>query len=259
MNWIIEETNYTYDFNTAQRLMYILEEKSIPFVTFKYFPFEGTDYSFLPSSPAVFYGTYNALMDMIKRVPKLPTPLAWCDLKVFSCSTYYKKLKPYIFQQEHKFLKLKDISKIQNKADKLFFRPDDNEKSFTGQVVEREFWATFPQHLIDYKYLAGNIVVVASPVKTIDAEWRLLIVNKEVVTASQYKLDNALDIQPGCPVECMEYARKVSSHWSPHPVYIMDICSSEGKYWVMEIGPFNYAGLYKCDLEKVVDSIDKIH
>ena len=45
----------------------------------------------------------------------------------------------------------------------------------------------------------------------------------------------------------------VQVSWYPESVYTLDICESEGKLYVLELGSFSCAGEYACDLSAIVD------
>lgn len=267
VHWILEATNYQNDNNVAQRLMYLLAEKGHPVTMFDYVPFEGTDYSFLPKpeeGPAVYFGTWNALMDMRERVPNLPRPFAWCDLDKLNCSTYYKHLEDYILQQDRwsgtlEMLPLiaPELYEAISVGGKVFIRPDDNEKSFPGALVREEELEPWLRNVLEYRMVPQSTVFHAARPRAIDAEWRFVLVEGKVVGGSQYKTNGHADIEPGYDPLAATFAEEAATVWTPHPVFVMDVGLVEGDYKIVEVGPFNYAGLYKTELGPVVDAINK--
>lgn len=260
-HWIIQEfSNPTA--SSEQLLINYLNSIDRPVTTFKYIPFGATDFSFLQTiqEPAVFFGTWNVLNDLKNRNISYPKPFAWCDLELFNCSTYYAKLHQFILQEDIYFYKLEDIDKdwlYKNDQD-LFIRPNDNEKSFTGTVIGKNRFDFWRYQLHDIYKVPKDLLVVTAKTKRIHSEWRLVIVDGKVAGSSLYKHSWGINIQPGCPQEVTDFAEKVASQWSPHPVYIMDVGSINNTYKVIEIGPFNYAGLYACDIKKIVDAINNL-
>jgi hypothetical protein len=98
-------------------------------------------------------------------------------------------------------------------------------------------------------------VVTALPQK-IHNEWRLFVVNGKVITGSQYKDRCCIEIVAGYPDEVCEFAEYVAAIWAPFPIFVIDVCLTDDGYKVMEIGPFNYAGVYLSDLRKLVVAIN---
>ena len=260
-HWIIQEFNHPTS-NCEQVLVNYLNYIDRPVTTFKYVPFGGTDFSFLQTiqEPAVFFGTWNTLNDLRKRGISYPKPFVWCDWELFNCNTYYNKLNNFILQEDAIFHKLDDIERdwlYKNSTD-LFFRPNDNEKSFTGIVIGKNRFESWRTQLYEIYNVKPDLLVVSSSVRKIYSEWRMIIVNGKVVTGSLYKHDWGLNIQPGYPQEVAEFAETVAKQWSPHPVYVLDVGATDNGYKVVEIGPFNYAGLYACDARKIVNAINDL-
>lgn len=257
-HWVVEETDFQNDFSVAQRLPYVLMELEVPFSTFRYIPFGGTNYDFLPSSgPTVFYGTWNALHDIRSRGVKTPEPFAWYDDVSYRCQTYYDKLSGHVLQDDAVFLTLGEFDEsVFGDRNAVFVRPDDNEKSFVGQVVKRELTRAFLGSLSVREWCRESLKIVVSSTKRIEEEWRLVVVGGEPVAGSRYMVRGNIEIDGGFPTDVGVFARGVASRWSPHDVFVMDVGSVSGGYKVVEIGPFNYAGLYKSDLRAVVEAIN---
>ena len=53
---------------------------------------------------------------------------------------------------------------------------------------------------------------------------------------------------PVDPVETM----LAEVRWRPGPIFMMDVCESEGRLWLVEINGLSCSWLYACDLEAVV-------
>jgi hypothetical protein len=102
-----------------------------------------------------------------------------------------------------------------------------------------------------------NTISVISSCKTILKEWRFVVYKGEIVTGSLYHDFSKTDEPLSLPCEdegALEYAKEMAKLYSPEDMWILDICSVRGgEYKIMEIGCFSFAGLYGCDLGKVVD------
>jgi hypothetical protein len=89
----------------------------------------------------------------------------------------------------------------------------------------------------------------------IQCEWRLWIVNKKVITASKYREYFRLKKEEGCPKEVIEFAEERCLEYTPHNVFVMDICLSGDEYYIMECGCMNGAGFYRANIENIVKSV----
>lgn len=94
-----------------------------------------------------------------------------------------------------------------------------------------------------------QLCVISSP-EDINAEYRLVIKKKSVVTSSLYRLDGFLEKKQGCPEEIKEFAELVTKTvpWQPAPIYCMDVAMTKLGPRLIEIGEINCAGFYEMDL-----------
>ena len=65
-------------------------------------------------------------------------------------------------------------------------RPDSPLKLFTGQLMSAETFEADLEFLGFYDFPKESLVVLGAP-RTIDVEWRFVIVDREVVAGSQYR------------------------------------------------------------------------
>lgn len=189
-------------------------------------------------------------------------PNRWCSLENINCVTYYSHWGKYITQENYCFLPLGEIYRNKDKLfdkfgvdDRIFIRPDSNNKTFNAEVVSRDGF----QEFYDYATHAPSrgelttLSVVSSPVK-LDQEWRLVISERKVIAGSQYRVDGLVEMAKGYPREAESFANAVanSNSYDPHPMYVMDVARSGDKYSLVEIGSINSAGLYCCDIDSIM-------
>jgi hypothetical protein len=144
------------------------------------------------------------------------------------------------------------------KSNSLFVRPDSGAKEFSGRIV---YSKNCNLEFFDYGFYHEdpNLLVVISSSKKIEKEWRLVVANKKVITGSQYKINCELESSPDCPEEIIEFGNKiVNMDWEPDPIYTIDVCSSNGKLYLLEINSFSCSGLYDCDIKKIVQVASEI-
>lgn len=247
--------------------------------THYYKPFEGTEYHgfYTTPAPTVFYGSLNYCRDAQKRAPKIWHPFAWNNWSAMRCQSYFAYWGKFLVSPLYGFFPYGELSRIKDflyltysdfpfrplrsDAEKIFIKPDENDKLFTGQLVAMgrlEDWMG-----IEHSYGAidpTSLCMVAQPVK-IAAEYRFIIADRKVLTGSQYRADNALELTHEYPDGAAEFAEKVASstEWQPHPIYVMDIAKMpDGEFRLIEIGSVNCAGYYRCDIRKIIEKMSEI-
>ena len=190
------------------------------------------------------------------------SPLGWCDFDLLSCSSFGKHFHPYMLNQEFRILTIADAlaqeSAVYNQFNvdhKLFVRPNSVDKLFTGQLIDiTDFEDFLKSKTDDY----NREILVAKP-RPIEQEWRLFISNDQIVDGCQYFLDNQFNFQSGYPEDVSEFVSEVFNNcsWRPHPLFVLDICKSNGKLRIVELNSYNCAGLLKCGIDQFVRAASK--
>lgn len=142
----------------------------------------------------------------------------------------------------------------------IFLRPVSGYKTFTGFVVEAKNFAFELNTLPQISPLYPEDLIMIGPEKQIDAEFRYVIVDGKVISGSEYRWDNILDIRRDTLPICDELAKKVAEYpYQLDTVYVVDICWNRDKdeAKIVEFNSFASAGLYACDLEKVVRAVSE--
>ena len=207
------------------------------------------------------YGSMNLCRWLLsnRKWPKL----AWYDFNRLRCQCYYAHWGPFLLQQNYGFIPLAEVHRRRDwlyqtfgRENRIFIRPDDNAKSFAGGVVERDRFEKWWELANFYRPSPDALAVVAQP-QSIDAEWRLVIARKKVVTGSQYRRNGIEEISPACPPEVAAFAESVANAgvFEPHPAYVMDVCRTAQGYRLVEIGSICCASLYACNIEQIVAAV----
>lgn len=263
IQWYIPEPARHHDSDNAQQLVYIAQEMGDEVFCQPYRPFGKMDYSFLDhSKPVVLYGHLAVVKDVQRR--RIPlSPFAWCDFDELKCSNYYAFWGGHSVQERYAIFPLAEIVRQRDFIydtfgldNCIFIRPDDNMKTFTGEVVHRASFDGWARSAIDYA--AGpNCPCVVSRPEIVEREWRFVIADDKVVTGSQYKTGPFLDVAAGFPDAAAAKAEEIanSAEWQPHTIYVMDIGAVGRKYKLMEVGSVNVAGLYACDLRAFAKAV----
>ena len=263
VHWLLE--NDTFDEGNPEKMEQIAKARGSIVHRIKYVPFGGDlGLPYLPKDACVLaYGSINLLRTLAKV---LWVPTTWFNSHNFLCSTYYSNWNQYILQK-FAMTTWADLNfrrdfwyKLLGGEDTLFIRPNSSMKTFTGKAVEfKEFNRWHAQESECYEVDPESLVVCAAP-RNIEAEWRIVIVNGEVVAHSQYRSNGKTDVDSLCDSEAIDLAKTLAKDlWQPAKAYVLDVCrvgNGNPVYHVLEIGCVNCAGLYACNLEKVVEAME---
>lgn len=144
----------------------------------------------------------------------------------------------------------------QHDTNQLFVRPDSGFKAFAGQTVK---YGTIAQDLETLDKLTGvmdDTMILVNTCQNIQGEFRFVIADGRVVAGSEYRWDGKLDIRRDWPEACEELASQVAQHeWQVDIAYTCDVALLEHGVKLVELNGFSCAGLYACDLDKVVQGV----
>ena len=225
---------------------------------YKFFESSEMDFSFLPTDrPVIFIGGIQAALEFQKRKLDIK-PFCWFDEKLLACQTYYGKWGKYLLQRFYGFYPLSEIRRMKNWIwetysldGKVFIRPDSNDKAFTAEVVKYDLFNDHDE--------SKDLLCVVSRPERIWTEWRFIMSKGVVVAGSQYRDGSAVILSEHYPQEAADFAEKVATEWSPHPIFCLDIAETPDGYKVIECGSVNCDGYYKADTRKIVEAmIDNI-
>lgn len=179
----------------------------------------------------------------------------WLRKYGFCCinaTGYYDPETPLTFNDP----RLVDYAKIYSVDGYIFVRPDKDDKLFAGQVVKVEDLLDWSEKVCFYEEFKNEPIIISQP-ERIKTEWRLFIVNGEVVSGSQYRSDGRLDVRPGYPEDIVPWVHERIENYEPSPVFVMDVCKvfEHDEYMIIEVGCFNSAGFYGSDIDKIVNKV----
>lgn len=154
-----------------------------------------------------------------------------------------------------------------------FMKPTNDLKAFAGLIVEdgrtlRQALESQTTQPID-----DTDLVVSAPVQKLGREWRMFIVNGEIIDISEYRdrgrvQAKVTEEKTKNMLRCMfrsvlKLRRKIST-------YVMDVCEvfpyshmgspeqSGREFRIVELNCFNCSGLYKVDVAKVYGAVAQL-
>lgn len=257
VKWVIEDFDQDNSFdllaNEVKRQGYACE-------LIKYEPFESGNYDIFDKedAPIIFQGSLNLAKQLKRQKSWIPGP--WCTEEKYKCSTYYAYWGEHLLNSEYIMMPLKELERrmfsLFKEYGDFFVRPDSGFKTFNGQVVAEHRWIR-DLELLNFYNPSPETLVIVSPLQKITSEWRFIVADKKVITGSQYRQNFQKKFENTWPQEAFDLAQEIASgDFQPDPAYTLDIAlTNEGRYFLVEANSFSCAGLYKCDMSKIVEAV----
>jgi hypothetical protein len=208
-----------------------------------------------PTDCVIGYGTYPFARQI--QLHQRWIPGAWCSPENLDCASYYAYFGKFLLNQHYAIMpgveaiRQRDwLFSVFGKNDEVFARPSGCHKLFVGRCITRD---AFARALAPTRYDPTTLIVVATP-RPIGREWRVVVSGDRVIACSQYAEGGTRAILPGSPHEVGEFTAAMLAEvsWRPDPLFMLDICESEGRLWLVELNSFSGSWLYQCDLTVVV-------
>lgn len=252
IQWVIQKNLiYEGDLNTLKES---IRNIGVDFVEVEVMPFT-PDIPFFPTEKrSIFYGSVT-LNNLIFN--KLNEKGLFFNNN-FSMENYFNHWKEHMLNYGALITTFKDLMKMNYDPDKLLFiRPDDDTKSFAGELksfLQIETWYE-KLKIIENTNLDLESKIIVSEPYNIKTEWRLWIVNGKVVASSKYRQYFKLKKEEGCPEEVKKFAEERCTEYTPHNCFVMDIALCGDSYYIVECGGMNSAGFYKANISDIVSSV----
>jgi hypothetical protein len=208
-----------------------------------------------PTDCVIGYGTYPFARQI--QLHHRWVPGAWCQPENLDCAAYYAYFGKFLLNRNYAIMpgveaiRQRDwLFSIFGGDDIVFARPTGCHKLFVGRCIPR---GSFADALAPTRYDPTTQVVVAAP-QSIAREWRIVAAGDRVLASSQYAKGGARAILPGSPDEVRDFvaAMLAEVHWRPDPIFMLDVCESDERLWLVELNSFSSSWLYQCDLTAVV-------
>ena len=211
----------------------------------------------------IFHGSLENLDRLWNKHPYNPALLY--SKEFFSYSFTFDTFTNYMLNKEVIFTTISEVLNNpaileQLKSDKIFARPDNPLKEFSGRVIPSKNLT--PAHF-DYGFYHEdiNLPIILAPVKPIEKEYRFICVNQKIVTGCEYIADGRKGGRTIAPEEkepAFDFAQKIADENNSFFItaYVIDVCISNGSLYLVEMNPFSGADLYNCDAKKIIVAIE---
>lgn len=209
----------------------------------------------------LFHGSLGNAARITRECPTW-TPGAYCNVTTLAFSHWASAVGDNLLNLNHRILPANELVanpqvtlKALGSPDRVFVRPDSPLKEFSGRLLPAD-GLTLAALDHGFYFEDETLPVMVSPAQNIGKEWRFVVVNQEVVTGSAYNPATHERIPDGFNGAALKFAVQVAQEIeSPEPVYVMDVCITQGGFKVIEFNPFSGASLYGCDLLPLVKAV----
>ena len=140
----------------------------------------------------------------------------------------------------------------------IFVRPLEDTKSFSGMVLDLpDVLAWGVQTRNAKSHVLGDVTeIVVALFQEIQAEYRLFVVDGEVVSYSLYKLGTQVVYERYIPSHVLDWAKERIAQWVPDRAFVLDIAETPKGPRIIEVNNINSAGVYAADISKVIQCIE---
>jgi hypothetical protein len=224
----------------------------------KYVPFSDSpsiQVDHLKPGAVVTHGCIQFCKQIEKHYGRLLTPGMYFNDNVKSFAKFSHHIGEDLLNDDFYIIPWAEV--VRRRITGVFVKPLSGLKDFVGQVIKNCDYDISPNNPIDPDCLC----VVSSP-KEIIAEFRYVIVEKKVITGSEYRWDNILDVRCDTHPTCDMLAHKIAdAEWQADTVYVCDVALINVEGWetakVVELNAFSSSGLYACDTNNIVEAVSR--
>ena len=261
LNWILENDIFEDNHEQLQRE---ITKAGMTYEVIQYLPSEGGDFSRF--GPNDFL--YGCLEISLRLKQESPQCIIYNTIEAYECTAYYPVFGELLLNRRHTMLPYGDL---RSRADDLFgtfgggpfggifVRPNSGMKTFTGLVMLPKLLEKDIEFIERYSDIPPDTLIVVAPARNIAREYRFVVGGQKVITGSLYRVKSDLvskTVTEGDEVFRIAQGFLDKVDYNPDPLWVMDVCQTEeGEWCVLEIGCFSCAGLYACDLRKVVQAV----
>jgi hypothetical protein len=249
--WVVQKnlTNH----NDFYSLRDACQKLQIPFFGIDIIPFSHELPYFNRTIKSIFYGS-TTFTQLAYSNSELKDGVFF-DPATFSIELYIKEWGEHMLNYNAVVTTFEGLMQADYETSRLIFiRPDDDGKSFVGEVLKYgEFYEWFEKlKMVGNSSISGKSKIIVGEPFNIGREWRLWCVDKKVIAASQYRNNFKLEKVRGCPGEVITFAEARCHQFTRHDIFVMDVCETGGELYIVECNCMNAAGFYNADIEAIV-------
>lgn len=211
-----------------------------------------------PAARCVFYGATTLIMNAYHAARYAAG--VFYDPAAFTVVNYRARWGPRLLNAGARIEPLgRFVARPHAAASQWFVRPNDDTKSFAGQVLSFAQLQAWHQQLARVPGTEPGPrarLVFAAP-QVIEKEWRHLLVGGRVITSTRYQWRGELRISAtDVPAELLAFVADCCAAYQPHGIFVLDTALAGGRYFILECNCFNGTGFYQlADVEPAVVAV----
>jgi len=249
VHWIIQENQG--DSDTVRAMVQVLEsEHHVPHLVWLT---KGPDVPTIPDlpkeAPIVCHG--QGFVTRALHHPRLKSGLFF-DPQKFQWSAFRSGWEEAMLCSDGRIMSLSDAMDFLKDGARAFVRPDSDSKVFDGGVYDASGLAAVAP---ETRVAPTTPVVVASP-RSLEAEWRFFVVDREIVGCSEYRRWGRPSFDGAVPRVAIDLAAEFASRWSPADVYCLDLAASGENIGIVEANCFNGPRFYAAVVGRVLRAVN---
>lgn len=208
---------------------------------------------FAANDCAVIYGSLQFVAQH-KSLPILPG--AYFQPNALQCSTYTNQIPASLLLNENSVMAT--FGDLRRRPEffksifgaQAFIRPNSSQKIFSGCMLNN--WTEELSAMSQTTSVTDDTIVVLSAPQTIVSEHRLFVVNREVVTATQYQQDGDVHLRSTSPQQAWDVAQQMADlEWQPDIAYVCDVAITPNGAKIVELNAISTSGWYLADIPKL--------
>lgn len=189
--------------------------------------------------------------------------VVWYDEDMFNQLFYSRIIPKDLLLNGHatfgKFGYLKDFPM----KEEMFVKPSKDLKAFAGLIVPKgkTIYEEVYSHQLSSNFSENpdDEVIMISPLRKIEKEYRNFVVNGKIVDSSIYKIGSKITYEVPTDFERQqlnEFLEVLTDYYEPHSAYVADFAKLEdGSLVLIEYNCINCAGMYAVDRRKVFNAL----
>lgn len=206
---------------------------------------------------AIIYGSLQFVAQH-KSLPILPG--AYFQPNALQCSVYTNHIPAELLLNENSIMStFGDLRRRPTFFKNIFgssafLRPNSSQKIFSGCLLNN--WDSELSAMSQTSSVTDETIVVLSAPQTILSEHRMFVVNREVVTATQYQKAGAVDLSSQSPQEAWDLAKHMANlEWQPDIAYVCDVAITPLGAKIVELNAISTSGWYLADVSALAHAL----
>lgn len=212
---------------------------------------------FVANDCAIIYGSLQFVAQH-KSLPILPG--AYFQPNALQCSVYTNQIPAKLLLNENSIMAT--FGDVCRRPDffksifgpQVFVRPNSSQKIFSGCLLND--WDSELSAMSQTSSVTDETIVVLSAPQTILSEHRMFVVNREVITATQYQKDGAVNLSSHSPKDAWDLAEQMANlQWQPDIAYVCDVAITPHGAKIVELNAISTSGWYLADIPALTHAL----